>query len=58
MKNPVAGGKNSFPGDLPVKVGEGVATVFPGECSSEVQGEALLETIYDHGPVPVKPSLP
>lgn len=54
MKNPVAGGKNSFPGDLAVKLVDGVATAFPHESEASIPGEDLLETIYDHGPLPVK----
>jgi len=56
MKNPVAGGKSSFPGELAVKMVEGIATAFPRE--SQAKGEDLLETVYDHGPLPVNSPAP
>jgi nicotinic acid phosphoribosyltransferase len=50
MKRPKTdGGKISFPGILKVVRVKGQPTVFPAEA--EVEGENLLELIYDHGPL-------
>lgn len=54
MKNPVAGGKSSFPGALAVKKVRGVATVFPQDPALVRESEDLLETVYDCGPVQVR----
>lgn len=53
MKNPTAGGKDSFPGALAVKLVNGVATAFPRDAGVVRPEEDLLQTVYDHGPVNV-----